>query len=131
MRCGDTLLIPAPAPGSTITPHLWIIVTEPDHDHRCVIVNLTTLRGAQDQTVTLAPGDHPFINRATSVRYSDARFADVQKLRMDIASGLAVAREPCSPGLLRLGILPSPHTPTRSWTSVDAAFEPHSISNPH
>ena len=48
MRCGDTLLIPAP--GSGITPHLWIVLTEPDDDHYCIIVNLTTLRNNQVKT---------------------------------------------------------------------------------
>ena len=66
MNCGDTVLIPAP--GSGVTPHLWIIVTEPNQDGLCIIVNLTTLGGSQDQTVTIAKGEHPFVNRPTSVQ---------------------------------------------------------------
>ena len=89
MHCGDTLLIPAP--GSGLTPHLWIIVTEPTPDtHLCVIVNVTTLRNSQDQTVTLNASDHPFIRHPSVVRYSDARFADVRRLRADLAARTAL-----------------------------------------
>ena len=115
MRCGDTVLIPAP--GAGITPHLWIVVTEPTNDtHVCVIVNLTTLRNSQDQTVALNRGDHPFINHPSSVRYSDAQFADLQRLRADIAAGTAVRCQSCSPELLKLvqdGISASPYTPKK------------------
>ena len=59
MHCGDTLLIPAP--GSGVTPHLWIILTEPNDAQHCIIVNLTTLRNSQDQTMSIMPGEHPFV----------------------------------------------------------------------
>src|SRR5713226_4097921 len=95
MRCGDTLLIPAP--GSTVTPHLWIVVTEPTPDtHLCVIVNITTLRRGADQTVTLRPGDHPFIRHPSVVRYSDAQIVDDRRLGADVASGAAQQHQPCS-----------------------------------
>ncbi|MGA2740145.1 MAG: hypothetical protein ABSG65_22225 [Bryobacteraceae bacterium] len=115
MHSGDTVLIPAP--GTGIVPHLWIVVTEPAHDtHICVIVNITTLRNSQDQTVALNAGDHPFINHPSSVRYSDAQLADEQRLLADIAAGTARHHRPCSPKLLRLvqdGMLASPFTPKK------------------
>jgi hypothetical protein len=115
MHCGDTVLIPAP--GGSITPHLWIVVTEPSPEtDLCVIVNLTTLRNSQDQTVALNRGDHPFINRPSSVRYSDARFADARRLRADIAAGTAIPHQPCRTEILRLvqdGISASPYTPKK------------------
>src|SRR6516162_296895 len=115
MHCGDTVLIPAP--GSSVTPHLWIVVTEPALEtHVCVIVNLTTLRNSQGRTVTLGKDDHPFINHQSCVRYSDARFADMRRLRADVAGGTVVRRDSCTPQLLQLvqdGILASPYTPKK------------------
>ena len=105
-----------PAPGSGVTPHLWIVVTEPDDRGICIIVNLTTLRHGQDQTVTIAANEHPFVNRPTSVRYSDARLADIHKLRGEVARGLAVQKASCSSKLLKLvqdGVCASPYTPNK------------------
>jgi len=56
MECGDTFLMPAP--GGIATPHLWIVVTEPDPvSNLCGIVSVTTLRNSKDQTVILRVGD--------------------------------------------------------------------------
>jgi len=50
MDCGDTFLMPAP--GGAATPHLWIIITQPDPiTHECAIVSVTTLRNSKDQTI--------------------------------------------------------------------------------
>ena len=41
MDCGDTFLMPAP--GGVATPHLWIVITQPDpQTHECAIVSVTT-----------------------------------------------------------------------------------------
>ena len=117
MKCGDTLLIPAP--GSGVTPHLWIICTEPTVDHLCIVVSVTTLRHNKDQTVTLYVGDHPFIRHPSIVFYADARIVDVRRLRSDLSSRLVEDREPCSSGLLKLvqqGIMASPFTPKKIIT---------------
>ena len=115
MNCGDTLLIPAP--GSGQVSHLWIIATRPcPTTHRCVIVNITTLRNDQDQTVTLVRGDHPFVNHQSTIRYSDAQIADVRSLRRDLAAGVLVPHQPCSPEILKLvqdGVFASPYTPKK------------------
>ena len=100
MHCGDTL--PIPAPGSGVIPHLWIVVTEPDENDLCIIVNLTTLKASQDQTVIIGPGERPFVNRPTYVRYSDARIADTGKLKAEAAGGSALQKQKCSTELLKL-----------------------------
>ena len=118
MNCGDTFLNPAPGTGPT--PHLWIIVTQPcPTTHLCVVVNVTTLRNDQDQTVILSPVDHPFLWKPSVIRYSDAYLADEQTLRLQLAAGSILARDPCSQATLSLvqsGILSSPHTPKRIQT---------------
>src|ERR1035437_1558939 len=101
MDCGDTFLMPAP--GGAVTPHLWIVVTQPDpQTHLCAIVSVTTLRNSKDQTVILRPGDHPFIRHDSSIFYGDAMIGDALRLESEIAAGLALVRERCSKPTLKL-----------------------------
>ena len=104
MDCGDTFLMPAP--GGVATPHLWIVVTQPDpQTHLCVIVSVTTLRNSKDQTIILRPGDHPFIRHDSAIFYGDAMIVDARRLDAEIAAGFALRRETCSQATL---ILESP-----------------------
>jgi len=124
MHCGDTLLIPANA-GSGETPHLWIIVTEPDPF--CAIVSLSTLRYSKDQTVVLRKGEHPFIRHDTAVLYMYAEIANVAQLRTQISEGCAVPHDPCNAGLLKLiqdGIFASDFTPRRIQIFCRAKLKP-------
>jgi hypothetical protein len=101
MDCGDTFLMPAP--GGVATPHLWIVVTQPDpQTHLCAIVSVTTLRNSKDQTVILRPGDHPFVRHDSTVFYGDAMIVDALRLESEIAAGLALVRERCSKAILKL-----------------------------
>ena len=110
MDCGDTFL--APAPGGAATPHLWIVVTQPDAEfHLCAIVSVTTLRNSKDQTVILRAGDHPFIRHDSTIFFGDAMIVDARRLESEIAAGLALVREKCSAATLKLvqdGVLASP-----------------------
>jgi hypothetical protein len=112
MDCGDTFLMPAP--GGLATPHLWIVVTQPDPaTHLCVIVSVTTLRNSKDQTVILHPGDHPFIRHDSTIFYGDAMIVDAERVENEIAAGLALAKEKCPNATLKLvqdGIGASPFT---------------------
>ena len=112
MNCGDTFLMPAP--GGAATPHLWILVTEPDpQTHLCAIVSVTTLRNSKDQAVILRPGDHPFIHHHSAIFYGDAMIVDARRLESEIAAGLALFRERCSNATLKLvqdGVTASPFT---------------------
>lgn len=112
MHCGDTFLMPAP--GGTATPHLWIIITEPDRaSNLCGIVSVTTLRNSKDQTVILNAGDHPFVRHESTIFYGDAMIVDAKRLENEIAAGLAVCRDPCPTATLELvqkGVSASPFT---------------------
>jgi len=84
--------------------------------HLCVIVNVTTLRGNRDQTVTLGLGDHPFITHSSVVLYGDAQIVDSRRLEADLHACVVERREPCSERLLQLvqsGIEHSPFTPKK------------------
>jgi len=112
MKCGDTFLMPAP--GGTATPHLWIVITEPDPaSHLSGIVSVTTLRNSKDQTVILRVGDHPFIRHESTIFYGDAMIVDAKRLESEIAAGLAIRRAPCLAATLKLiqqGVSASPFT---------------------
>ncbi len=112
MDCGDTFLMPAP--GGQLTPHLWIVITQPDPEtNLCAIVSVTTLRNSKDQTVVLRKGDHAFIRHDSSILYGDAMIVDATRVEAEIAAGLAVAREKCPAAVLKLvqdGVRASPFT---------------------
>ena len=64
---GDTFLILGPASGKL---HLYIALCDQQGDPPTFIaVPLNTTRFLSDTTVLLQSGDHPFINRETSVSY--------------------------------------------------------------
>jgi hypothetical protein len=115
MDCGDTFLMPAP--GGMVTPHLWIIITQPDPaTHLCAIVSVTTLRESKDQTVILRVGDHPFVRHDSAIFYRGAMIADSTRIGGEIAAGLALAREKCTAATLKLvqdGVGASPFTPPK------------------
>jgi hypothetical protein len=114
MQCGDCVLMPTR--GRNAIPHLWIIVTEPDGNGECVIVNVTTLRNSADQTVILGSTDHSFITHASAVRYADAEIFQLAQLEAMISAGVVDQMDACNADLLRLvqqGLLASPFTPQR------------------
>lgn len=99
-------------------PHLWIILTSPEEhpDDEVVAVSLTTKHSWSDPTVEIGPGDHPFVDRPTAVRYSNADFYPPQRFIRAVLSGEATRRPAVSDELLariRRGLLDSPSTPER------------------
>lgn len=112
MHAGDTFLIAFRNTRSI--EHLWIAVTEPDSSGQIVIVSVTTLRNGIDQTVTLQPGDHPFVNHPSVVYFGDAKIVPQQSLEGWLAASVARPHAPCSLELLaliRAGVSASEHTP--------------------
>lgn len=92
-------------------PHLWVVLAT--RDERVLAVMLRTAKHFTDETLILAPGDHPFIRHPTAVHYSSARWFSVEALRTAIDKGRCHPREPASPDLLkncRKGLLSSPFT---------------------
>jgi len=123
---GRSILMPK---FSGATPHLWIILTEPEgNPPQVVIVNLTTLKpDTEDRTVILNVGDHPFIAHETVVYYVDARLATAQGiLQLSKFPGYGF-HDDCSKRLLeiiRSGLLESKDTPKGIKAYCRARFVP-------
>ena len=114
MQRGDTFLLAAGPQGRM---HLWIVATEPLRTTtEVIIVSVTTLRNAADQTSVLRKGDHPFIKHDSVVHYSDARIYLGSTIDSRIASGAVKGRECCSDILIdevEAGLWSSPFTPNK------------------
>jgi hypothetical protein len=112
MNCGDTFLRPTVAT-ATETPHLWVVVTNPNAENLVLIVNFTSLKDWQDQTVMLNVGDHPFITEQTVIFYREAEIVDNAKLDEAARLGAVSQRHCCSKqiiDLIRAGVNASPQT---------------------
>jgi hypothetical protein len=96
-------------------PHLWILITEPNPNGECVVVNITSAKSTSvDRTVVLQKGDHPFIQHESVVFYAFAHKENVKKLCAYLASGTAKQKQALSNTMLKKiqnGILKSPDTP--------------------
>lgn len=116
MKSGETFLMPAPGISSH-TPHLWIVLTDPNAGNQTVvIVSITTLRHGAEQTMILGKGEHPFIDRDSSVCYVDARLVDANDLDNKLKIGQVKPHAPCSEKMLenvRAGIQASELTPQK------------------
>ena len=115
MQRGDTFLAPAGPQGWS---HLWIVATEPlSTTTQAVIVSITTLRNAVDQTTILREGDHPFIEHDSPVHFGDAQIVLGSKIDSRIASGETENHACCTDKLIdeiEEGLWASPFTPIES-----------------
>ncbi len=112
MNSGDTFLRPAHSTPSE-RQHLWIVVTNPDSQNLVLIVNITSFKSWQDQTVILNLGEHSFITETSCVFYREAEIVDNAKLDEAEKAGAILRRECCSQSvidLIRGGVTASPHT---------------------
>lgn len=102
--------------------HLWVILTEPSGKPATVAaVNFTSNGPAKDQTVRLAPGDHPFIGKDTVVFYAIAQILTTQELEEEVREGRSTFHVDCSEDLLqtvRDGLQASAFTPRNVKTYV-------------
>jgi hypothetical protein len=112
VKVGDTFLRPARSTPSE-TQHLWIVVTDPNSKNQVLIVNITSFKPCQDQTVMLNKGEHPFITELSCVFYREAEAVDNSKLDEAEKAGAIAKRESYSQsliGLVRSGVIASPQT---------------------
>lgn len=111
---GTTIELPKT---SGATPHLWVVLTDPDGDPpQVAIANLTSRKSDSDATVILSVGDHSYIRHETVVYYADARLATVESLEKIAQFPGYGFHDDCSPELLKRiqdGLLASRHTPKK------------------
>ena len=88
-----------------------------------VIVSVTTLRNALDQTLILRAGDHPFIRHESVVFFADARIVNGARLQMLVDEYRMRTHQPCATWLIdevEAGLKASPYTPKKVLTFISA-----------
>ena len=60
MKAGDTILIAEP--GTSNDSHLWMVISDPEQDAKCLIVNFTSWRADKDQACVIEYDEHPYVN---------------------------------------------------------------------
>ena|SRR2546426_3108540 len=96
-------------------PHLWLILTDPDPEtDQVVAVMVVSRRPHTDKTLTLLPGDHPFIAHESSVDYGGVKRLQTARLKAALKNGRGEVKEDVNKDLLRrvrAGLLASSRTP--------------------
>ncbi|WP_037243959.1 hypothetical protein [Rhodopirellula baltica] len=84
--------------------HLWIVISDPKLDHRCVVaVNISTVKEttkANLLTCVLNPGDHPFVNRRSYVVFKLAMMRTNAQLEKMVGGGGYEIQTPVTPEVL-------------------------------
>ena len=84
MRAGDCFLIG----GHGLTPHLWLVLTDPSGDPAQVLIaSCTSRRPWSDETILLDRGDHPFIRHETVLAYTEIRIVESRVIEFQLARG--------------------------------------------
>lgn len=98
----------------TPTPHLWLILTDPDPvTTKVLAVMVVTARAHTDKTVLLVAQEHEFLKHDSHVDYSSAILVAVSRIQDCIDNGSCHEQPDMSPALLkkvRKGLLTSPRT---------------------
>jgi len=98
MKAGDTILVDAP--GTSYDSHLWMVISDPERDDRCLIVNFTSWRADEDQACVVEVGEHSYIQHKTCVKFRGAKLVAIAKLEECLRSGQLVPHVPLSASLL-------------------------------
>ncbi|MCC6127399.1 MAG: hypothetical protein IT426_20770 [Pirellulales bacterium] len=98
MNAGDTILIDEP--GTSYDSHLWMVISDPKQDDRCLIVNFTSWRADEDQACVVEAGEHPYIKHRTCVKFRGAKLVPIATLDACLGSGGLVPHSPLSANLL-------------------------------
>lgn len=87
IQAGVAFLAPS-TPKSDMTPHLWVIISDPRADrNQIVIVNFTSYRQDKDQACRIRVGEHPFVRKDTLIHFPAAKMVSATRLQTLHASG--------------------------------------------
>ena len=90
MQAGECFLIG----GHGLTPHLWIVLTQPAGDPaRVLIASCTSRKPWSDDTILLDRGDHPFIRHETVIAYTEVRIVEVRVIEFQLGVGKIARKE--------------------------------------
>lgn len=95
MNPGDTFLDKA----ASIPWHLWVVVAKDAFD-AILAFNLTERTDGCDKTCGLSIGDHPFIDRESTIFYRGGQVWDADAIRRSIDARLWVFKGPVSAAIL-------------------------------
>jgi hypothetical protein len=113
--------------GTGSQPHLWVLLWGPRGVADAFLaVHLTSVKPHSDRTVTLLPGDHPFVRHETVAEFRDVRRITSAALQGAIARREAFPREPVTPQVLerlREGVFRSPFTTNAMLEIARTEFE--------
>lgn len=100
--------------GPVGAPHLWFLLTDPDlESNKVIAVMVVSERRHTDKTVTLQPGDHPFISHASNLDFGGTKLIPANEILAKMKSGRWRPQADMSSKLLevvRSGLLRSPRT---------------------
>src|SRR2546427_9651637 len=98
MKQGDTFLGSEEVHGED---HLWLVINDPPaHAGLALIVNVSTLRPNAESTCIVQPGEHPFIQHVSYVRYGSGRKVNVADLTEAVKKGLLKPHQVASKAFL-------------------------------
>lgn len=119
MKAGDCFLAETgPIRGGAIVRHLFVLLIDPEpNTGNTVTVPSSTIRSPKcDQTCTLKPGEHDFIEDPSFIDYSFAEVESEDDILAMIKSRDASHKDPVTPELLeriQSGLTASKHTRRR------------------
>jgi hypothetical protein len=125
---GRALLLSGTA-AAVPSPHLWLILTDPDASGQVLGVMVVSLKSFSDRTVLLAAGEHPFIRHESSVDFGSARRLKVSRLAAAAGDGRCRLLSDLTPELLRrvrAGLHASPRTVHHIRDYARARIQGHS-----
>lgn len=96
MKAGDTFMW---SPASQ-TPHLYIILTDPDTEGKFVIINITHFRNTPNSYVIPA-GCHSCVYKPTEINFGDSMITDLSHITFQIAVNTAIPKEAMDLNIVR------------------------------
>ena len=118
-KCGDTFLYRRPG----LDNHLQVVLSNPTLvPARVVVVNFSSLRGYEERTCIIEPGEHPYATKRTCIPYRFAYMTSLAYLEEREANGDIERQEPLSPELLcrvLTGAALSVFMPTEIWDVIE------------